>query len=577
MGKSFEKEIIYADNWYKHIETFLYNPVRIYNDMKEFDELILKLEEELDKLSLGVGYTSTSEAIDKYREQKGILIGYINDIPNDIKEYLDEPLYSKLNLVCDKIATISMKKFHTDNRIGLKVIQKSYPNNVEKDASKLTLEDFIGSRYNEDERYDNEGEVHIEVVKEFVDMFESDYYDLVVNGIINEEETTLETYLDGLIIEEFQYSKDSPALLELIEMLTDITIVIPLIEMCAGRTLITGDYLTEKEVALKGVSVVVNLITLGFGLGATDDVLKLFASELIAELTVDAIILFGEEVEFPPIVTIILAIMGGSAAGTITTKQLTSAMDNVTNIELKQISQMADYDELAKLISASTDSKNFKALIDSIDDVELKKAFELLDEDTFKKVAQSVDPDQVKRIRKIDVDLDSRYRRVLEGGVNTATEVSKIDEIITDGSHLESGKLKPNVTYKTGEHDYIYRTNEDGLITNARTDDLKFKTHTGRLDHNSNTLDKEVGDHAGHLFGDRFGGSPELDNLVSQARKVNLSEFKVIENQWAKAIKNGQKVTVDININYAAGSCRPVSFDVSYTIDGVLFFSTIAQ
>ena len=30
----------------------------------------------------------------------------------------------------------------------------------------------------------------------------------------------------------------------------------------------------------------------------------------------------------------------------------------------------------------------------------------------------------------------------------------------------------------------------------------------------------------------------------------NLSEFKVIENQWVKALKNGQKVTVDIVINY---------------------------
>ncbi len=36
------------------------------------------------------------------------------------------------------------------------------------------------------------------------------------------------------------------------------------------------------------------------------------------------------------------------------------------------------------------------------------------------------------------------------------------------------------------------------------------------------------GDHAGHLIGDRFGGSPELDNLVSQAQRVNSSEYKAI-------------------------------------------------
>lgn len=31
---------------------------------------------------------------------------------------------------------------------------------------------------------------------------------------------------------------------------------------------------------------------------------------------------------------------------------------------------------------------------------------------------------------------------------------------------------------------------------------------------------------AGHIFGDRFEGSPELDNLVSQAQIVNLAILK---------------------------------------------------
>ena len=162
-------------------------------------------------------------------------------------------------------------------------------------------------------------------------------------------------------------------------------------------------------------------------------------------------------------------------------------------------------------------------------------------------------------------------------GNNSGAENNESEEVIKDASQLENGKLKPNVNYKTGEHDYIYKTNEDGLITNARTDSLQFKTHEGRLDHNPDTYGKEVGDHAGHLFGDRFGGSPELDNLVSQAQKVNQSEFKIIENQWARALKNGQKVTVDITINYANGSTRPISFDVSYTIDNVPFFTTIGN
>ena len=53
--------------------------------------------------------------------------------------------------------------------------------------------------------------------------------------------------------------------------------------------------------------------------------------------------------------------------------------------------------------------------------------------------------------------------------------------------------------------------------------------------YNSNTLDKEIGDHAGHIFGDLFGGSPELDNLVSQAKDVNQKNI-VVSNVIGKLL-----------------------------------------
>lgn len=138
------------------------------------------------------------------------------------------------------------------------------------------------------------------------------------------------------------------------------------------------------------------------------------------------------------------------------------------------------------------------------------------------------------------------------------------------------GKLKPNSTYKAGEHNYTYKTNGDGIISEAHAD-LQLKTHDGRLSHNPKTPGKLQGDHAGHLFGDRFGGSPELDNLVSQAQKVNQSEYKILENQWAKALGEGKSVTVDIKLNYDIGGVRPTSFDVKYTIDGIPFRKTISN
>ena len=195
-------------------------------------------------------------------------------------------------------------------------------------------------------------------------------------------------------------------------------------------------------------------------------------------------------------------------------------------------------------------------------------------------ICQEFLPPEVSRLIGAGVGLalawkmSGLYNSMWDNTLSTSKVVGKIDDVkgvgvVDDGSYLVNGKLKPNSKYVTGEHDYIYKTNNDGLITNARTDNLQLKTHDGRLIHNPNTLGKLEGDHAGHLIGDRFGGSSELDNLVSQAKEVNLSEYRVIENQWAKAIENGQKVSVDIDINYSLGGVRPDSFDVTYIIDGI--------
>lgn len=82
------------------------------------------------------------------------------------------------------------------------------------------------------------------------------------------------------------------------------------------------------------------------------------------------------------------------------------------------------------------------------------------------------------------------------------------------------------------------------------------------MPHAANTPGKLPGDYAGHLIADQFGGSPNLDNLVSQAQGVNLSRFKSIENQWARALRNEQRGLVNIIINYDGDSLRPSRFDI---------------
>ncbi|WP_270774869.1 DNA/RNA non-specific endonuclease [Streptococcus anginosus] len=169
----------------------------------------------------------------------------------------------------------------------------------------------------------------------------------------------------------------------------------------------------------------------------------------------------------------------------------------------------------------------------------------------------------------------SAFSKNLDGSVDEVVQAGSkagkgtLDNIIKDGSHFdEVGKLKPNVRYQTGEFEYLYQTDDLGRLTNWNAPELQLTERNGRLPHDSNTPGKLPGDHAGHLAGDRFGGSPEIDNLVSQLSDVNLSDYKKLENQWAKALEEGKDVSVNVKVNYVGDSLRPDSFEVSYSIDG---------
>ncbi|GAB2024490.1 DNA/RNA non-specific endonuclease [Lactovum odontotermitis] len=142
----------------------------------------------------------------------------------------------------------------------------------------------------------------------------------------------------------------------------------------------------------------------------------------------------------------------------------------------------------------------------------------------------------------------------------------------------EGGKLRPNVQYRASapgtNHSYIYETNLEGDIVRVRADELSWKGDRKRLTNKRNTPDKLKDDEAGHLIADQFDGSPELDNLVSQARDLNRgagSEWKEMETQWRDALTGNppKKVTdVQIDVQYEVGSHRPIGFDVQYTIEG---------
>lgn len=152
--------------------------------------------------------------------------------------------------------------------------------------------------------------------------------------------------------------------------------------------------------------------------------------------------------------------------------------------------------------------------------------------------------------------------------------VSEVKTFIDKGQQFTNGRknrLKPDIRYKTGEYDYLYESDNLGRITKFETENLKLTERKDRLSHSKNSPGKVKGqDHAEHLAGDRFGGSPKIDNLVSQLSDVNLKQYKKIEEEWAVALKETppKKVTVNVDIIYSGSDMRPEKFKVIYTIDG---------
>lgn len=174
---------------------------------------------------------------------------------------------------------------------------------------------------------------------------------------------------------------------------------------------------------------------------------------------------------------------------------------------------------------------------------------------------------------------DERYNKGAKVAARENSELKHGDwrntNIKTDGSQLAKvGRrktLQQDTAYAAGENNYIYKTDTIGRPKNVTGVLLPKPEGKERGGHYKNTPEKQKGyDDAGHILADRFGGSPDLDNLLSQWSKINRSggEYYKLEETWAKALDEGKEVYVDFDIHYPDNSKRPDWYDITYYIDG---------
>lgn len=184
--------------------------------------------------------------------------------------------------------------------------------------------------------------------------------------------------------------------------------------------------------------------------------------------------------------------------------------------------------------------------------------------------SSNFDPDKRVEInnRPINGNFTDEDKTAMERGLELyGNEDFKDSRIGNQWEDPEKGYLKPNIEYTAGENDYTYKTDNQGRIVHAEAVSLKEKPRDDRIPHNSQSPDKVSGDDAGHIIGDQFGGSPDIDNIISQESGLNRGEYKKLEGYLRNQIKDGNKVEVLYDLKYEEESRRPEEISVTYRIN----------
>ena len=129
----------------------------------------------------------------------------------------------------------------------------------------------------------------------------------------------------------------------------------------------------------------------------------------------------------------------------------------------------------------------------------------------------------------------------------------------------------------TVENGITYTTNTQGRVIR-----VQGKLTLDKGTRNSQTAQDvrqqgKSGDQAGHLIGDRFGGSGSHHNLQPQNSNLNQSAWKRMENLWHKALGEGKDVEVDIRPHFSGNSLRPDRFDVTYNIGDDIYTRSVTN
>ena len=193
------------------------------------------------------------------------------------------------------------------------------------------------------------------------------------------------------------------------------------------------------------------------------------------------------------------------------------------------------------------------------------------------KVLSNINGNQVRKLISgaVDDGVDELQQKAIEKAAR------KNARIVVDGAMNyfdDSGNL-----YRVGQNllpDNTFTKNGYNYVTDSMGRKIKvsgcLKLDTAPRKTINETIQsigkgsELLSDHRGHLIADMFGGSNGAENLIPMDSKLNLVDYKKLEGAWAKALRAGKEVFVEINPIYQGTSFRPSTIKVNYKIDGII-------
>jgi hypothetical protein len=295
------------------------SPLFLQQDLEGIHAKFTSLEEKMQQTyrMTGIDYSDQSRNIEKVIANLCVLASYISDLPTDIVNALDDPLYKHFkNGATETLSRIRLEDFKTANDLGLKSYNQVRGHRYSINLRELNFDDFTG--WSESVRKQD-------YVKGFSDLFKSDY-ELYKNQA--DTALSMDEYLKQLLnAGEFAHESYHPVTSFLSGLLDVLTLGIkPLIEACAGYDIITGEDLSQMERGLKALTgltdlatVIVTVATLGTGTSAMV-ALRVVAVEAMANGTAYLTAEAAQAIGLPEGVVLVLSAAGGATVAIRGTK-----------------------------------------------------------------------------------------------------------------------------------------------------------------------------------------------------------------------------------------------------------------